>query len=495
MHCLPVIHTDRHSDPAGKHDPAGTAAPNHKSNTKEKEMKKATLHTIAGLLAVGLAFGANFAHAQAGTLDPTFGNGGMVATSFANGSAAVGSFEQSNGDIVAVAQVDFVDNEGTGIGLVRYTSTGALDTTFGTDGVTNTIFAGFTFTPFGFAVQKNGNILVAGEAISSAGRIEFGLARYTSNGILDATFGNGGLVTTLVGTRVDVPTAMLLLPNGKIVMAGFEVAQEGVAPGEMSMVRYNSDGSLDTTFGTGGISLVTATITGPDALAMLSNGNYLAVGQNGSGKTGVVVELNSKGVLQSKVTAGTLAVALSSSQSGFSPTIFQPNGDYIVATTVCTDDSQCRGTKIGVSRFLETGKVDTTFNAVGFESFDPNQITSVGKAMALQANGQIVVGGLINLDSPILGGLARLDANGELDTTFGTTNSFGGCCTVTSEQTVTGLMIQTDGKIVAIGGIDGNLALQRYLATPGEVDPPSGLADVHARWGSPRTCAEPFLFL
>jgi uncharacterized delta-60 repeat protein len=424
-------------------------------------MKKTTFHTIAGLLAVGLAFGVNFAQAQAGTLDPTFGNGGTVTTSFANGSAGVGSFEQSNGDIVAVAQVDFVDNGGTGIGLVRYTSTGALDTTFGTDGITNTTFAGFTFDPFGFAVQKNGDILVAGEAISSAGRIEFGLARYTSNGILDATFGTGGLVTTLVGTRVDVPTAMLLQPNGKIVMAGFEVAQEGVAPGKMSMVRYNSNGSLDATFGTGGISLVTDTITGPEALALLSNGDYLAVGQNGSGKTGVIVELNSKGVLQPRVTAGTLTAALSSSQGGASPTIFQSNGDYIVATTTCTDDSQCRGHKIGVSRFLETGKVDTSFNANSFESFDPPATTSVGMAMALQANGQIVVGGLI---SPTQGGMARLDVNGELDLTFGTTNSFGGCCTVTSEQTFTGLLIQTDGNIVAIGELSGDLALARYLA-------------------------------
>jgi uncharacterized delta-60 repeat protein len=424
-------------------------------------MKKITFHMITGLLAMGLASGVNFAHAQAGTLDPTFGNGGIVTTSFANGSAGVGSFEQSNGDIVAVAQVDFVNNEGTGIGLVRYTSTGALDTTFGTNGITNTIFAGFTFTPFGFAVQKNGDILVAGEAISNAGRIEFGLARYKSNGILDSSFGNGGLATTLVGVRVDVPTAMLLQPNGKIVMAGFEVAQEGVAPGKMSMVRYNSNGSLDTTFGTGGISLVTATISGPDALALLSNGNYLAVGQHGS-TAGVVVELNSQGVLLSKVTAGTLVTALSSSQSGFSPTIFQANGDYIVVVTGCTDD--CGGTKIGVTRFLEAGKVDTSFNAIGFESFDPTETTSVGKALAVQANGQIVIGGLINLDSPILGGLARLDANGQLDTTFGTTNSFGGCCTVTSEQTFTGLLIQTDGNIVAIGELDGDLALARYLA-------------------------------
>jgi hypothetical protein len=75
-----------------------------------------------------------------------------------------------------------------------------------------------------------------------------------------------------------------------------------------------------------------------------------------------------------------------------------------------------------------------------------------------------VVGGLINQDAPIVGGLVRLNSNGELDTTFGTVDSFGVCCSVTSDQTVSGLLIQTDGKIVAIGGLDGDLAVARYLA-------------------------------
>jgi len=423
-------------------------------------MKKTTFHMITGLLAIGLVFNVNRAQAQAGTLDTTFGSGGTVTTSFADGVAGVGAFEQSNGDIVAVAQVNFVNNQGTGIGLVRYTSTGALDTTFGTDGITNTTFTGFTFNPFGFAVQKNGDILVAGEALSSVGRSEFGLARYTSNGILDTTFGTNGLVTTVVGPRPDIATALLLQPNGKIVMAGFEKGQDHFFPPKMSMVRYNSNGSLDTTFGTRGISLVTDVVTGPDALALLSDGNYLAVGPFGNQKTGVVAELNSKGVLQSKVTAGRVVAALSSSQGGLSPTIFEPNGDYVVATTACTFHSQCRGTRIGVTRFLETGKTDTTFNAT-VESFNPRQTTSVAKAVALQANGQIVIGGLISEDA---GGMVRLDSNGELDTTFGTVDSFGICCSVTSDQTFFGLLIQTDGKIVAIGGLDGDLAVARYLA-------------------------------
>ena len=429
-------------------------------------MKKATFHMVAGLLAIGLVSAVNFAQAQAGTLDTTFGTGGTVTTSFADGVAAVGAFEQSNGDIVAVAQVDFVNNVGTGIGLVRYTSTGELDTTFGTNGITVTTFAGIAFDPFGFAVQTNGDFLVGGVAITKSGRNEFGLARYSSNGVLDTTFGTGGLVTTKVGARSDAPSALLLQPNGQIVMGGFEVAGAQGAPGMMSLVRYNANGNLDTTFGKGGISLASVTFLGPETLALLSNGDYLGVGQNESGNTGIVAEFSSKGVLLSNVTSAKVVAALSSSQSAVpnvmfqSPTIFQPNGHYVVATTACTFHSQCRGTRIGVTRFLETGKTDTTFTAK-VESFNPRQTTSVALAVALQANGQIVVGGLINDD---VGGMVRLDSNGELDTTFGTVDSFGICCSVTSDQTFSGLLIQTDGKIVAIGGLDGDLAVARYLA-------------------------------
>jgi len=432
-------------------------------------MKTLTIHTIAGLLAIGLVFDANFAHAQAGTLDPTFGAGGIVTTSFANGAAALGAIEQSNGDIVAVAQVDLVNNAGTGIGLASYTSAGVPDTTFGTNGITVTTFPGITFDPTVFAVPTNGDILVGGTATNSKGLTEFGLARYTSSGAMDTTFGVGGLVTTLVGTKSGTPTALLLQPNGQIVIGGFAAG----GGKHLALVRYNSDGSLDATFGTGGISLVKPKVLGFETLALLSNGDYLAGGQNDAGKTGVVMEFSSTGVLQTTVTPGTVVASLSSSQGGVSgtilptgnpdfpsPTVFQPNGDYIVATTGCTFHSECRGTKIGVGRFIETGKLDKTFSAT-VESFDPNQTTSVAEAVALQANGQIVVGGLISADT---GGMVRLDSNGELDTTFGTVDSFGICCSVTSDQTFTGLLIQTDGNIIAIGELNGNLALARYLA-------------------------------
>jgi uncharacterized delta-60 repeat protein len=443
-----------------------------KIKIKGKAMKIRTFHTIAGLLAICLAFDASSAQAQAGSLDTTFGTGGTVTTSFAHGVAGVGAFEQSNGDIVTVAQVNFVDKVGTGIGLVRYTAAGQLDTTFGVNGITLTTLAGIGLDPFGFAVEPNGDFLVGVVATNKSGLHGFGLARYTPNGALDTTFGTKGLVATAVGNRSDAPSALLLQPNGQIVMGGFEVAAGQGDPGMMSLARFNANGTLDTTFGKGGISLASVTFVGPETLALLSNGDYLAVGEDAAFNTGLVAEFSSQGVLLPNVTPAKVVAALSSSQSAVpnvmfqSPTIFQPNGDYVVALTNCSFNTHCVGnfgTRLGAGRFLETGEKDTTFSS-NIESFDLKQTTSVAEAAALQANGQIVIGGLINQAAPIFGGLLRLDSDGQVDTTFGSVDSFGICCSVTSAQTFFGLLIQIDGKIVAIGGLDGNLAVARYLA-------------------------------
>ncbi|HKM83170.1 MAG TPA: delta-60 repeat domain-containing protein, partial [Candidatus Acidoferrum sp.] len=101
-----------------------------------------------------------------------------------------------------------------------------------------------------------------------------------------------------------------------------------------------------------------------------------------------------------------------------------------------------------VFRFLETGVLDSSFSSPKF-TFGGNSQTEP-QAIALQSNGQIVVGGITNAHGTrVTGGLARLDSNGQLDTTFAS----GG---LVSQEAVSGLLIQTDGKIVAIGN-NGNL--------------------------------------
>jgi len=415
-------------------------------------MKTFSFHTIAGLLAVGLAFGVNFAQAQAGTLDPKFGTDGTVTTLFTGAGSPVmlpvGAVQLASGDIVVLSQFDFVGDVGTQIGLTRYTSAGKLDTTFGNKGSTITNFSSFTFDPFAFVLEPNGKILVAGFV---SGTNTFGLAQFTANGVLDTTFGTDGVATAVTGA--DFPNAFLLQPNGQILMGGFHDGGKKT-PGALSLVRFNSNGAPDPTFGTAGVALVTpAPILGPQALALLSNGDYLAVGENGDAVVGTVVELSPTGKLLSTVTAGTLAA--SSPLAGLEPfpTIFESNGDYFVAQ-LAADGKFLH--EVTVSRFTETGTLDTTFSSTKF-GFGTG--TDTPQALAVQSNGQVVVGAFIGNASPIFGGIARLDTNGELDSTFGS----GG--TLTVDNNVTALLIDTNGDIVAIEGTGNDgIVVAAYLS-------------------------------
>jgi uncharacterized delta-60 repeat protein len=416
-------------------------------------MKTFSFHMIAGLLAVGLVCGVNFAQAQAGTLDTTFGTGGTVTTIFTGAGSPVmlpiGAVQETSGDIVVLSQFDFASDEGTQIGLTRYTPAGKLDTTFGTKGSTITNFSSFTFDPFAFVLEPNGEILVAG---SVSGTNTFGLALFTANGLLDTTFGTDGVATAVTGA--DFPSAFLLQPNGQILMGGFKDGGKKT-PGSLSLVRFNSNGALDPNFGTAGIALVTpAQISGPQALALLSNGDYLAVG----GMSGKVLELSSTGELLSTVTAGTLTA--SSPLAGLEPfpTIFASNGDYLVAQPSHTGGENSHRTDVQVSRFSEAGTLDTTFADTPFPfGTTPN---NTPQALAVQSNGQVVVGGLeLATIAPNFGGIARLNTNGELDTTFGS----GG--TLTVDNNVTALLIDTNGDILAIEGTGNDgIVVAAYLA-------------------------------
>jgi uncharacterized delta-60 repeat protein len=422
---------------------------------KERTMKAFTFHTIAGLLAVGLVCGVNFAQAQAGTLDPTFGKGGTVTTIFTgNTMVPIGAVQQTSGDIVVLSQFNIVSDSGTQIGLTRYTKAGKLDKTFGTKGSTITNFSSFIFDPFAFALEPNGEILVAGFV---SGGANFGLAQFTANGVLDTTFGTDGVAAAVTGA--DFPDAFLLQPNGQILMGGFKDGGKKT-PGSLSLVRFNSNGALDPNFGTAGIALVTpAPILGPQALALLSNGDYLAVGESGGAVVGTVVELSSTGELLSGVTAGTLTA--SSPLAGLEPfpTIFESNGDYLVAQLGCSGCGEnSHRTDVQVSRFSETGTLDTTFADTLFPFGTESQ--NIPQALAVQSNGQVVVGGVQHgPGGPISGGIARLDTNGELDTTFGS----GG--TLTVDNNVTALLIDTNGDILAIEGTGNDgIVVAAYLS-------------------------------
>src|SRR5207237_6020661 len=136
------------------------------------------------------------------------------------------------------------NGKSTAFALVRYNTNGSLDTSFGSGGKVTTAIGSLDDEPFALILQSNGMLVAAGYS-DNGSTITFALVRYNANGSLDTTFGTGGKVTTSIGGVDDEAFALVLQPDGKLVAAGYAASATTYA---FALVRYNSSGSLDTSF-------------------------------------------------------------------------------------------------------------------------------------------------------------------------------------------------------------------------------------------------------
>jgi uncharacterized delta-60 repeat protein len=435
-------------------------------------MMRAAVVIVLAMLCLGEVFRAGPACAAAGALDPTFGQGGKITISLSDENViANDAVLQPDGKIVVaavfmptVATVNQIATEP--FGVVRLLSSGSLDRNFGTGGNTQIAFTNFINTPNSLALQSDGKIVAVGEATSADGTIsEFAVARFASNGTLDSNFGNGGKVTTnfvgiqLGGIRNPATVVAINPANGQIVVGG-SASECAKCVTNTALARYNADGSLDPSFGNGGLVSVKA-IGAPTALALLSNGDTLAL----AGES--IVEFGASGSLHSNVTSTiTGATIVATSQGGSS--VFQPNGDFVFASSV-TGQVGRRDVDIQLLRLLPQGSVDTTFNSPVFDFGSEANIAESARALAVQSDGKVVAGGAAGQFGAGGFGLVRFNASGGFDTAFGTA---GKVTTPFANATagVSALLLQpADGKIVAVGteivngGGPANLVAARYL--------------------------------
>jgi uncharacterized delta-60 repeat protein len=404
--------------------------------------------------AVGRSAGAILVNAQAaaastpGSLDPTFGNGGKVLTDLGVGAGVPSdAVLQPNGDIVVSG----------GFGVARYLPTGKLDTTFGTGGLASTGFAGGE-SGTGVALQPDGKIIWVGSqgnpSFPAGGTFSFAVARFTANGTLDTSFGTGGQASVeffappMQGAQ-EFARAVLVQPDGKILVAGS--ARQGqirFAPIQGALARFNANGTLDTSFGTGGKILSSS--GGITALGLDAAGNIFTLPTR--------AEFSPTGQADTGVTP---AAITASSHGGSS--IFLPSGQFVQANTIGVAKHDV---DVQVQRFNADGSIASAspaFDYSGAAGLD-QAIDSAG-AVAVQANGQAVAGGAHFLStSPF--GLARVNPDGTLDAGFGS----GGVLTTTfnGDEAVGAVVIQPDGKIIAAGFSENNttghvfIALARY---------------------------------
>lgn len=320
--------------------------------------------------AIGLA-----RYDEDGALDPTFGNGGIAVESGSPPTASAVVLQPDGKIVVSAASFGYFT-------LARFSSTGSLDTTFGSSGYLNPPFGGLGSNARALLLQLDGKLVAAGQVVPSVGQGDFALARADGMGILDPTFGTGGLVTTNVKPSFDQAAALLLQPNGMLVAAGYTPAGASQAPRDFAVVRYDSFGAPDGTFGVGG---VVSTDLGFDD-------------------------------------EGTAAV-------------LQPDGRIVVAGFATN--------RIGLVRYDTNGNLDGSFGSGGKVVTPANTALSVS-ALARQSDGKLVVGGSVYDDPTSSFRLARFlveCGNGSIDageTCDDGNAASGDCCSSACQLEVAG---------------------------------------------------------
>ena len=345
-----------------------------------------------------------------GTLDSSFGTGGIVhinvPSGLGGGVQVVGVAIQTDGKIVA--GISTVNSDGPrSFLLARLETSGALDPSFGSGGLVTTFPFGRELSPTVLALQPDGKILLAGDGVT---------VRYETTGQLDGAFGKGGVAPislTSVTAIALQSNGQILIAGGGPRRDSFPPApifQTASIAGLIS--RYNANGSLDTTFGAGGQA---ACVAAASAMVVQSTGKIVVAGSIlaklaappvGSSAGFGLVRYNTNGSIDT--TFGTRGVAITAFNGAPATEpltlALQSNGDMIgagVAGQVASNASAPALSSFALARYLSTGQLDTTFGSGGRVTTAFGGNTASITAVAIQSDGNIVAVG--NSDADVQG--------------------------------------------------------------------------------------------
>ncbi len=420
------------------------------------------------------------AQAAGGDLDPTFGTGGKVTTDLSRSTDLANAVAvQSDGKLVVVGQTyknnDYSDEDFV---VTRYNTDGTLDNTFGSRGRVRTDFPGLAAVPSSVVIQPDGKIVVAGGAFPLFTFLgDFKVVRYNPNGSLDTSFGVGGIVTTTF-PEGSYAFEVALQPDGKIIAAGTVFV--AFDPGESSdtdfaLARYNPDGTPDATFGNGGQVSTDFLSFEDDAFSVLiqPDGKIVAVGSANDPATFydfAAARYFSNGTIDTTFgVAGKVRTDFGDQNFDRARSAaLQPDGRIVAAGLAISQNGAVQN--FAVARYTSNGILDTTFSRDGKTQIDFGKCCQGATKVLLQSDGKIItVGGSNGESSEDDFLLARLSPRGSLDNTFGVggkvRTSFGDL-----NGGANGAALQSDGKIVAVGfqatfsNQWSNFALARYLS-------------------------------
>ncbi|MFA6603628.1 MAG: delta-60 repeat domain-containing protein [Patescibacteria group bacterium] len=318
------------------------------------------------------------------------------------------------------------------------------------------------------AVQADGKIIAVGNANTGV-YTDFAIARYNVDGSLDTSFGRNGQVTTPIGIAYDYAVAAAVQADGKIVAAGYAYPSAS-GTNDFALVRYNADGSLDTTFGVGG-KVMTDIRGGQDyaaAMAVQVDGKIVVAGRAmiGSTEDFALVRYNADGSLDTTFGVGGKAITDLGGTDRANSLAIQPDGAIVVAG----NSTLSGNSDFALVRYNADGSLDTAFDGDGKATLDFGTNYDAVNSVAVQADGKIIAGGsaYFGANGSYMFALARYNADGSLDTAFDGDGKLTTAISLSAQAY--SIMIQTDGKIIAGGSAYVNstttydFALARYNA-------------------------------
>jgi uncharacterized delta-60 repeat protein len=443
-------------------------------------------------------------HAQttAGNLDPTFGTGGTVRTDFAgNIDQASAVAIQSNGQIIAAGSSFSTSKTVEDFIVARYDANGSLDKRFGKNGKITTDFFRNVDSISAVAIQPDGRIVVAGFAQlggnGSTPRV-FALARYRNDGQPDTSFGNGGALTTSFGGNFAAASALMLQPDGKIVVAGTVDFNPDV-PGsglDFAVARYNSNGTLDGSFGKGGKVVFDffGSFDQANGAVLQPDGKIIVVGSasydsNNRDIGFALARFNTDGSIDFGFgTGGKQITDFFGAGAKANCIVLQSDGKFVVAGTASDSATRPVATDVALARYQSNGTLDPAFGIGGETAIPfPDSATEQGNAVAVLPDGKIIVAGTAfkTFATPPDFALVSYNSDGSL-IGIKTNDIAGG----TDEGL--GLAIQSDGKVVVAGrsfrsNFDLTLARYNIEAGPtpvGDTTPPTTPTGLTATFNS-----------
>lgn len=398
------------------------------------------------------------ARASAGDLVTGFGLGGKVITDFSsNVDAARAVAVYPDGRIVLAGSSESATNYlDTDIALARYHPDGSLDQTFGDGGLVTTDLNELESSS-AVAIQPDGKIVVAGNISRLDRTHDFLVIRYNEDGTLDASFGQGGVVTTDFYNTMEFAADMAITPNGEIVVAG--TIYWGLPRIDFAIARYKANGDLDETFGSGG-KVTFGSETAQESLsavAVSSKGEIVLVGDTLTPQPEVfnidciVVRLNRDGSPDASFGVDGRVITDFSVVDRFSDVALTSNGEIVTVGTV--EPLPPPRFDFVIARYDRHGSLDQSFGNGGVVFTDFSMRDDFAFSVAVRPNGRIVVAGT---SGNVIGSnendfaLARYERDGNLDQSFGagglvTTDFFG------DTDEVNAIAVLPSGRIIVAG--------------------------------------------